>query len=285
MVDLSIIIVNYNTLQLLRSCLHSVQRYSSDLSHEVIVIDNGSTDHSQQMVADEYPHIHLICNAENYGFARANNQGLCVARGRYLLLLNSDAELLDGAPSRMIDFMDKHANVGIVGASLRNADGSRQFDCDLFPLTPWQRLYQLLIDKINPHNQHTRRARIARWTYEAPFEVDWVLGAALMIRRATMEQAGLLDERFFMYAEDIDWCYRVKQIGWKVFYLPDVAVYHKRHGSSPEMPDHAGHVNKRADQSLLKFYRKHYGPIAAAGLYLINLQRDMALQLAQLVRH
>jgi GT2 family glycosyltransferase len=280
MTDLSIVIVTYNTVDLLGECLRSIQAFV-DLTHaEVIVVDNASSDGSQQVVATEHPYVRLICNPGNRGFAQANNQGLRAANGRYLFLLNSDAALLNPAAAVMMGYLDEHANTAILGASLRNANGSRQYACDLFPLTPWRMLAELVIDRIRLNNRWTRRGRLSRWTYTEPFEVDWVLGAALMIRRSAMEQVGLLDERFFMYAEDIDWCFRAKRAGWKVVFMPSALVLHHGQGSSPGTQMAQARATRRADESLFMLYRKHYGLAAEAGLRLITFRRRMADRLS-----
>jgi GT2 family glycosyltransferase len=279
MIDLSIVVVSYNTVGLLRNCLRSVHAFVDLRCSEVIVVDNGSTDGSQQMVAREFSFVHLVCNGDNVGFARANNRGILDAQGRYLFLLNSDTELCNPAASLMMDFLRNHADTGIVGGSLRNADGSRQYDCDLFPHPPWRLFSDLVIDRLEPANQRTRRARMSAWTYTEPLEVDWVLGAALMIRRSAMDQVGPLDERFFMYAEDIDWCFRVKRAGWKVVYMPNALVFHRGHASSPSTVAAQAHSARRADESLFKLYRKHYGLAAEVGVRLLTLRRDLAQRL------
>ncbi len=237
----------------------------------MIVVDNASTDGSPDLVATEFPGVRLIRNTENVGFARANNQGLRAAQGRYLLLLNSDTEVQGNSLADMVRYLDEHPDVGVVGGSLRNADGSRQVAADAFPLRPWDMAWQRIVDFVWPANTLTRRGRMSLWSYEAPLEVDWVLGAALMIRRTTMLQVGLLSERFFMYAEDLEWCYRVKQAGWKLVHLPDAAIYHIGGGSSRR----ASMQQRMHDRSLVGFYQLHYGPAAAAGLWLVLFAKEL----------
>jgi GT2 family glycosyltransferase len=264
--DLSIIVVNWNTVALLRACLRSIDVHANNIDYEVIVVDNGSSDGSQEAVAADFPNAHLICNAENLGFARACNQGLRLAAGRYLFLLNSDTEVLGSALSTMVSFLDDHPNVGIVGASMRAADGTRQFSCSLAPLSSWRMLSEHALNTLCPENTVTKRNRVLSWTYDVPFEVDWVSGGALMIRRLTMVQVGLLDESFFMYTEDADWCFRAKKTGWKVFHLPDAAIYHRIGGSKPDQPQFSADLIRKGR---IRFQRKHYGLLSSLGLRLL----------------
>lgn len=272
---LSIVIVNWNTCSLLRACLDSILKNTGIIECEVIIVDNGSSDGSPDMVAQCYPQAVLIRNTDNVGFARANNQGIYLATGQYLLLLNSDTEIVGNALSTMVSFMNCHPDVGAVGPKLINRDGTRQPSCDLFPLLPWEMAWQRFFDKICPSNQLTRRGRMALWTYEEPLEVDWILGAALLVRREVIEQVGDLDEDFWMYAEDLEWCYRIKKAGFKVFYLPYAQICHVHGGSCQLSSELRQRLAKRRDDSLVLFYRKHYGLLAALGLCLILARRRL----------
>lgn len=267
---LTVLVVSWNTVDLLRICLNAVLGTVGDLTHEIIVIDNGSTDGSLAMIQTHFTTVRTIRNEANLGFARANNTGLQTARGRFILLLNSDTEVRDDALQQMIAFLDAHPDVGVVGASLLNADGTSQFSYDLFPLRPRDMVCQRIVDVLCPRNTYTRQGRMARWTHTGPFEVDWVSGAALMIRREVIDEIGPLDKRFFMYAEEIDWCYRVKKAGWKVYHLPDARVVHTKQGSSAGAPALRTHLARQRDHSLELFYRKHYGWPAAIGVWLIH---------------
>lgn len=270
-VTLSTVIVNWNTADLLKRCLDALNRAAGSFTHEMIVIDNGSIDGSPEMVQSKYPGVRLLRSEQNLGFARANNLGLRIARGHFVLLLNSDTEVQTGALDHMIGFAEVHTDVGIVGASLRNPDGSAQFSCDLFPLSPRQMIWQHLVNVFRPHNHVTRQGTIVRWTYTAPFEVDWVSGAALMIRQEVIHQIGPLDERFFMYAEEIDWCYRAKLAGWRIYHLPQAEILHSKQGSSSGNPLLSAQLLRQRDHSLELFYRKHYGWSAAVGVELIHI--------------
>lgn len=264
MLDLSVIIVNWNTRDLLMRCLASLHQYTQGISYEVFVVDNGSTDGSPEMVKQKFPAVCLIANRDNVGFPKANNQAIREAKGRYILLLNSDTALAENAFQKMVGFMDNHPAVGIIGTKLLNPDGSRQYSCDCFPRSPIRLVCDRFLDLCYPGNSITRQKKIAEWNYDTNFVVDSVVGAVLLIRRATFEEIGLLDEQFFMYAEDIDWCYRAALAGWKIYYLGEISIYHDNRGSSEPSSEVASRLQKMRAQSLVKFYRKHYGTIAAS---------------------
>ncbi|GAK49310.1 glycosyl transferase family 2 [Candidatus Moduliflexus flocculans] len=254
MTDVAVIIVNWNTRELLRQCLASAYQQTSGIAFEVWVIDNASSDGSAEMVAQEFPQTRLIRNAENVGFAKANNQALRRASARYYLLLNSDTALRDNAIAQMVAFLDTQPTVGIAGTRLLNSDGSWQASFDNFPRTP----LDMLRDKLNSSRRMRWENRLLCRDVSTNFAVDYLIGAVFMIRRETIEQIGLLDETFFMYAEDIDWCYRAAQAGWQAYYLGEFAVFHHNRGSSQKSPEQARQLQRLRDESLLRFYRKHH---------------------------
>ncbi|PID57162.1 glycosyl transferase family 2 [candidate division KSB3 bacterium] len=259
MTDLTVIIVNWNTRRLLHGCLTSVFRHTSGISCQVTVVDNASSDGSPDMVAKAFPDVRLIRNQENLGFSRANNQALCSASSRYFLLLNSDTALQDNAFKEIVAFMDAHSNAGISGTRLLNSDGSRQYSCDLFPRRPLTILFDKIRDRFFPSLSGGWQDRMSAWDFRQDFLVDYVIGAVLCIRRETFEQIGLLDERFFMYAEDIDWCFRAARAGWQTYYLGSISISHYNRGSSQKTPGQALRLQQMRTHSLRKFYRKHYG--------------------------
>jgi GT2 family glycosyltransferase len=267
--DLSIIVVSWNTAGLLEACLDSIRRNAAGLGCEVIVVDNGSSDGSVGMVMQRFPEAILIANPTNVGYARANNQGLSRASGRCVLLLNSDTEVTEGALGTLLAYMEGHPRVGAVGPRLVRPDGTVQQACDLFPLRPWEMAWERIVDRLWPQNTVTRQARMARWDLRQPLAVDWLVGAALLVRRDVIETVGGLDERFWMYAEDLDWCYRMRKAGWEVHYLPHATVYHRQRASSERTPELAGQLARQREESLVLFYRKHYGAAAALGLKMI----------------
>jgi len=257
MLDVSIIIVNWNTHDLLADCLNSVAATSGDLDLEIVVVDNASTDGSQAMVRQRFPHVRLIANAENVGFARANNQGLAACQGRYALLLNSDALLTTHALQAMLDLAESKPRAGMIGAHLRNRDGSFQASHSPFP-NLWQEF--LILSGLG-------RLLYGRWypsrgpeESRGPQVVDYVEGACLLVRRAAFEQVGGLDEGYFMFSEEVDWCYAMREKGWQVWYQPAARVIHLGGGSSRNRrPQREGDLYR----SRIRFVRKHYGATAA----------------------
>lgn len=274
-IDLSILIVNWNRTDLTRACLDSLRRYIfSALALETILIDNGSSEDNLQRIRTivHEMQVYLIENLENLGFARANNQGLCLARGRYVLLLNNDTVVPENSLINMVTYMDGHPEVGIVGAYLLNPDGSPQRCFGEFPLSPRQMVFRRILHLFqNPSHQLDARA-LPSFSHGA-IEVDWVLGAALMARRSIVEQIGLLDERFFMYAEDLDWCYRAKHAGWKIVCLSTAPIYHHDGGSSKGMPEIESRLLAQREKSLEMFYHKQYGRFAAVFLHMVHTRK------------
>ncbi len=255
--DISVIIVNWNTRRLLAQAIHSVQQTAGKLRVETIVVDNGSTDGSQAMLAARYPLVRLVQNSENAGFARANNQGARVARGRFLLLLNSDAELYPGAMQHMLEVMHAHPRAGIVGANLRNTDGSFQASYTPFPTLTREflilsglgrALYGRHYPSSGPEEDNT------------PQRADYVEGACMLIRRELYLALGGMDEGYFMYAEEVDLCYTCVQAGWEVWYHPLARVLHHGGGSSRNR-----RTLREGDlyQSRVRFFRKHRGNLQA----------------------
>lgn len=276
MVDLSVIIVNWNVRDLLRRCLCSllVARCSQATgpqppatSIEVIVVDNGSTDGSPQMVREAFPQVRLIANAENRGFPAANNQGIEVAQGRYFLLLNPDTEVVGDALATMVAFADAHPDVGVVGPRLLNPDGSVQSSRRRFPTLATAFFESTWLQPRAPRRLLTRYYVLDRPDDEIQ-DVDWVTGAALMARREAVEQVGLLDEGFFMYSEELDWCRRFRQAGWRVVYLPAARIVHHV-GKSSEQVLPARHIHFQT--SKVHYFRKYHGPFAAEMLRLFLL--------------
>jgi N-acetylglucosaminyl-diphospho-decaprenol L-rhamnosyltransferase len=257
MLDLSIIVLNWNTRQMLVDCLSSVQTAVANLACEVVVVDNGSTDGSQAMLLRHFPDVHLIQNDENVGFARANNQAMTASQGRYMLLFNSDAIATPGAIQSLLDLARTQPRAGIVGAQLVNRDGSFQASHTSFP-TLWQEflmltgLGRLFYGQWYPSHSPEEE--------KGPQTVDYVEGACLLVRREAFEDVGGLDESYFMYAEEVDWCHTMRERGWQVWYQPEAKVIHLGGGSSRNR-----RPQREADlyRSRVQFFRKHYGDRAA----------------------
>jgi len=254
--EVSIIVPSWNTRDLLSECLRSIAQTSTDLDCETLVIDNASTDGSDTLVRERFPQVRVIRNVENAGFARAANRGAAASTGRYLLLLNSDAWLQPGALRALLTLATEQPRCGIVGAQLRNADGSFQASHASFPTLAQEFLMlsglgRALYGPWYPsHGPDAGRAR----------RVDYVGGACLLARRAAFDDVGGLDEGFFMYAEEIDLCLRLRQAGWEVWYQPAAQVIHVGHASSRHR-----RTEREGDlyRSRVRFFRKHHGPRAA----------------------
>ncbi len=259
-IDLSVIIVNWNTQDLLRQCLSSIYDTIEGLDLEVIVVDNASQDDSVAMVKRDFPQVRLIENDENVGFTKANNQAMAVSEGHYILLLNSDAVILPGAIEVMIALAESHPHSGLVGAQLLNPDGSFQASYTDFP-TLWREF--LILSKLGKllHGRHYPRHGPDET--KGPRQVDYVEGACLLVRRQAFQETRGFDEDFFMYAEEVDWCYRLQQAGWEVWYTPQARIIHHRGASSRKK-----RVSAEAQlyRSRVMFFRKHYGPCPAKAL-------------------
>jgi len=230
---------------------------TSNFQIEVIVVDNASSDGSVTMMENEFPQVRLIANSENLGFTVGNNQGITASRGRYILLLNPDTEIVGDALATTVEYMDDHPRVGVLGPQLRNSDGSIQSSRRRFPTLATAFLESTILQQWLPRNRVTRHYYITDRPDDEIQEVDWVTGACLLARREAIEEAGLLDEGFFMYSEELDWCRRIKVQGWKVIYLPTAKVIH--HGAqSSEQVKSFQHI--QFQRSKIRYFRKHHGP-------------------------
>ena len=253
---ISIIIVSFNTSGLLRKCLRSVYDHPPLKDFETIVVDNGSIDRSREMVRERFPQVKLIVNPANRGFAAGNNRAFKVAWGEYLLLLNSDVEITPGAIEALINFLQENPRIGMVGGKLLNSDGTLQPSCRPFPSL--RRIifsYRSPVNIIFPNNLYTRSYLTPPGSYETIHQVDSVAAAFVLVRRAALEEIGLFDQRFFMFLEDSDLCYRMKKSGWGVYYYPQSSVYHHWGGTSSKMPYR---MVLEHNLSMWRFLLKHY---------------------------
>ena len=254
--DVSVIIVNWNTRDILRNCLRSVYTQTSYIRFEVIVIDNASSDGSTDMVKTEFPQVILIENPENRGFAAANNQGICIAQGRYVLLLNSDTIVLDEAIQKTAIFADRHPEAAAVGCRVLNSDRTLQLTCFMFPSVPNLFLSATYLYKIFPRSRFFGRERMSWWDRDDVRSVDVVTGCFMLVRRGAIEQVGRMDEDFFMYAEETDWCWRFKKAGWKNLFYPNAQIIHLG-GQSSKQVRVAMVIQLR--RAILQFMKKNYG--------------------------
>jgi GT2 family glycosyltransferase len=256
-VDVSVIIVSWNTQDILRNCLRSIYEQGGDIAVEVIVIDNASTDGSAEMVRKDFPQVILIENSENRGFAAANNQGIAIAKGRYVLLLNPDTVILDHAINKTLYFADAHPESAVVGCRVLNPDRTLQPTCFMFPSILNMLLSSTYLYKLFPKNRFFGRERMTWWSRNDIREVDVVTGCFMLVQREAIEQVGLLDERYFIYGEETDWCYRFKHADWKVMFTPCANIIHLG-GQSTQKKATAMVVQLR--KSILQFMKKYHSP-------------------------
>jgi len=298
MTDLSIVIVSWNVRDLLRRCLQSIYNPEScrdeqalhaddrsgvggrptvGLALQVIVVDNASSDGSAEMVRKDFPDVQLLVNQENRGFPAANNQGIAAADGRCVLLLNPDTEIVRDALQTLVTFADRHPDVGMVGPQLLNADGTVQSSRRRFPTlatlfleSTWLQL--AIADPQSPATvrwltaplrRMLERYYVADRSPDAVQDVDWITGAAMLARREAIGDVGPMDEGFFMYSEELDWCRRFHQAGWRVVYLPTAQIIHYV-GKSSEQVIAARHIHFQT--SKIRYVRKYHGALAAAVL-------------------
>jgi hypothetical protein len=219
--DISFIIVNYNARELLSPCIKSIYETVPDISYEIILVDNGSSDGSLEMVREKFPDVIPIRNNGNRGFAAANNQALEIMKGRYALLLNTDAFLTENAVSELFFFMENHREAAIACGQLLNADGTKQNSIASFPDILSLALNMPILEYLFP-----RRYPSKRYDIKVPVEIDSGIGACLMVRKQAIDEVGKLDERYFFFFEETDWAFQMKKTGWKIYYVPTAFIFH-----------------------------------------------------------
>ncbi len=275
--DVSFLVVSWKVRDLVRRALVSILADTSDIESEIILVDNASQDGTVEMVRAQFPDVRVIANAENCGFTRANNQALAVARGRYLFLLNPDAELVPGATRALLDYAEANPRAGIVGPQLLYPDRSVQPSRRRFPTFTTALLESTRLQQWFPRNRWLTRYYLRNTSDDAVQEVDWITGAAMFVRREVYIEVGGFDEGFFMYSEELDWCYRAKQESWRVVYFPRAQVIHHEGKSSEQV---AAARDIYFHSSKIRFFRKHHGPSQAA-LLRVFLLSMFAFQLVE----
>lgn len=254
--DLSILIVSYNTCRLTLDCLQSVYDSRTVYTYEVIVVDNASSDDSVEAIERDYPQVTLVKNSTNTGFAKANNQAMAIAKGRYVLLLNSDTIVQPDTFQTMISYMDEHPDLGATGCKVILPDGSLDKACRRgFPTPTASFYYAFGFSKLFPDNPRFNQYQLGYLDPNDTYPVDCLVGAFMLVRQETIAQIGGLDETFFMYGEDIDWCYRIKQAGWGIQYYPGTYIVHYKGASSRRKPFKIIYEFHRA---MWVFHRKHF---------------------------
>jgi len=252
----SIIIVNYNAERFLRGCIESIYTETKDIPFDIWVVDNNSQDNSIAIIKQYYPKVNVIENRTNIGFAKANNMALSKSKTDYFLLLNPDTVVRDNAIEKVVKFMDRNPEVGIVGCRVLNQDGTLQLACRRSIPTPHVSFFRLTgLSKLFPHSKIMAKYNLTYLDPDKPHEVDAVSGAFLMIRRKVIDNIGTLDERFFMYGEELDWCLRTKTAGWTVMYYPDAEIIHYKGECSKSNSRKATFEFYR---SMYLFHKKHF---------------------------
>jgi N-acetylglucosaminyl-diphospho-decaprenol L-rhamnosyltransferase len=272
-IDVSIVIVSYNTVGMLRDCLRAIPDSVAPYSCEVYVVDNSSKDGSAEMVRSEFPQVTLIANSDNPGFARANNQALLLASGRHMLLLNPDTEAEPGSLAILVQYLDTHPDVGAVGPMLLNTDGSLQRNGRSFP-NPYREFLGHTNLRRYIKGSHGPEWEYGRTNFDEDAEVDSVTGACMMVPAAVMQKVGMLDPAFFMFYEEVEWCWRIKQSGKRIVYIASSRVKHHWMGSVRQQ---SRKMTIRLFDSMLIYYKKTGRPIdviAARGVYAAGFLRN-----------
>lgn len=269
--DVSVVIVNWNTREILRDSLKSILDQTREVEFEVIVVDNASSDGSAQMVRSEFPTVRLIENDTNRGYGAAANQGMKLAAGRYVLVLNSDVIIWDGAIDKTVKYADKRQDAAIVTCQAWENREKVQITCFRFPSVLNMLLYMTGMDKVFKYNRFFGREWMLWWDRDSERQIDVATGMFLLVRREAIEEVGMMDEAFFMYYEETDWCRRFRDAGWKILFWPGAKVLHF-HGGSQSSQQKAIEMFAQQRKSMLLYFRKHHGDLtylAVRGLLVV----------------
>lgn len=276
---LSIVIVNWNTSDLLRACLRSVSAFPAKSDYEVIVVDNNSDDFDEDAFRSEFPYVRLIRNPDNAGYARGNNQAVEQSSGDYVLLLNPDTEVTEGATDALVEFMDAHGRAAAAGARLVRPDGAIDRSVRSFPYPSAIASEFLGISRLFPKSKLFGAYRVCTFGYDRAEEVDQPMGSALILRREVVDEIGLMDESFPIFFNEVDWLYRMKTAGWQVWFTPAATVIHHGAGSTKQVKRRS--MVKESHRSLLRFYAKHYKGRISAPVYFFTVA---CIRLSMLLR-
>ncbi len=282
----SVVIVNWKTPALLARCLDSIKLEPRFGDFEVWVVDNDSGDESVEMLKTRYPQVKLIENKDNLGFSKACNQAIPESHGEFVLLLNPDTEVKDGAIGKLAQYLEEHPECGAVGPKVLNTDGTLQLACRRsFPSVKAAFFRVTYLSRLFPKSKTLSEYNLTFQDPDKTVEVDALSGSCMMVRRQAIDKIGLLDEDIFMFGEDIDWCWRIKQAGWSVFYLPSAVIYHV-HGASSRLRPVGATINLHKGMEV--FYRKHlapnHSPIFNAFVYAAIWARALLFILVNVVR-
>jgi GT2 family glycosyltransferase len=254
--DLSTVLVSYRSQDVLPASLRALATETEGRAAEVVVVDNASPDGTVPALEREFPAVRLIQNRDNLGYARAVNQGIAATTGEFVLVMNPDCELRRGAVGALIEHLRRHPAAGVAGPKILNPDGSLEYSARSFPdpLTFLFNRYSLLT-RLFPNNRFSRRYLLTDWDHATMREVDWVSGACMMVRRAAIDRVGAMDEAFFMFNEDVDWCRRMKLAGWSVAYVPDAVAVHHIGASRKKV---APRVIVERHRGMIRYFHKHH---------------------------
>jgi len=257
-VVLSIVVVSFNTVEYLTRCIDFIRKNPPTVSFEIFIVDNNSKDNSTEIVKEYYPEVKLIENSENFGFSYANNQAIVRSRGKYILILNPDTVVTKGAIDQLVNYMEENPSTGAAGAKMLNFDGSMQYSCRRFP-TIFNVFFgrQSVFMRFLPYNRISRKYLMMDNDYSRNIETDWVFGASMILRRRALEEVGIFDEDYFIFVEDTDLCYRMREKGWKVYFVADAVIFHHL-GVTREKFWKTTVLNHNI--GMFKFFRKHYNP-------------------------
>jgi GT2 family glycosyltransferase len=254
--DVSVVTVNYRSLAHLLPCLDSVREWSRGRAVEFVVVDNHPADGARSALGERFAEVRVIENAENVGYARAVNQGIRATSGEFVLVMNPDCEFRPGATGHLLDYLRAHPEAGIAAPKILNPDGTLEYSARSFPtqLTFLFNRYSLLT-RLFPGNRFSRRYLLSDWDHASVRGVDWVSGACMMVRREAIDRVGPMDEAFFMFNEDVDWCRRMKLAGWEVVYVPDAVVVHHIGASRRKV---SARVIYGRHRGMIHYFHKHH---------------------------
>ncbi len=270
-IDLSVVIINWNTKELLLNCIRSIKDTTHKISYEIIVVDNGSHDGSQLAIKEQFPEVRLIENNQNLGFARANNIGISTSRGRYVCLVNSDVLVMDMCMDSMFEYLESNPSIAVLGPRLLNSDLTLQPSCKQLP-TIWNNLCMALgLSSLFKRIRFFNGEHLSYFDHRKIMQMQALSGAFLMVRKLAIEKVGLLDEDFFIYGEEIDWCVRFRNRGYKIVFYPNAQAIHFGAGSSSKEPMR---FYKELIISKLKFYKKHFNRKYYKMIILVHVLRQ-----------
>jgi len=275
MSDVDFIIVNWNTRHLLTNCINSIYSTVAGFHYQIYVIDNGSNDDSVSVVRNQFPGVKIIENSENRGFAAAVNQALGKNLARYTVLLNTDSVLQKGAIHTLYTFMEQHGDSGMVGAQLIKPDGTRQHSYDNYPTLATELFNKSFLRIFFPRKYPSKKQVLNQ-----PVEVESVIGACLMVRNETVKQVGRLDENYFFFLEETDWCYRIRKAGWKIYHVPDAKVIHIG-GESKKMAPWQSQVEYC--RSLYIFFKKNRSGLSYIVLRILYVMKIVLNLIANII--